>query len=47
MRLGTNNETEIMKKVEEYIKVDPYCVLTEKFFEHDDFFNFKDNKEIN
>ena len=47
IQLETEDESKIMKKIEEYIKTDPYCVLTEKFFEHDDFFNFEGSEEIN
>ena len=47
LQLDIKEETEILKKVEEYIKTDPYCILTEKFFENEDFFNFDDNKDIN
>ena len=47
IQLDTEDESKIMKKIEEYIKADPYYVLTEKFFEHSDFFNFETSKEIN
>jgi len=47
MQLDTKDESKIMEKIQEYIKVDPYCVLTEKIFVHNDFFNLEGTKEIN
>tara|TARA_R110000824_G_scaffold343105_2_gene529667 strand:- start:3843 stop:4184 length:342 start_codon:yes stop_codon:yes gene_type:complete len=47
LRTGIENESEMLQKLEEYIKGDPYYILTEKYFEHNDSFDSKNTKEVN
>ena len=47
LHMGTEDESEMLQKLEEYIKSDPYYILTEKYFKYSDFFDSKSTKEIN